>query len=76
MANVKYCDICKQQCEKIVGKLFYGPSLKSAPSKSIHSNYTHHCDVGDCCAPKLLRSFNFRQRMTAKQYAASRKNGR
>jgi hypothetical protein len=40
-----------------------------------HSNYTHHADVGECCADKIKKLFNFQARMTAKEYREQRKAG-
>lgn len=72
MGRELVCDICKKPTEAIVGKLFYGPLVKGS-ARAVHSNYTHHADVGSCCGDRLLGSFNFRKRLTAKQYAQSRR---
>jgi hypothetical protein len=74
------CDVCKKPCEHIVAKMYYGPMVKGS-SKAYHSNYSHHLDVGECCgvnAPgrNILKIFNWRERMSAKEYAESRKNGK
>jgi hypothetical protein len=42
----------------------------------MHSDYTHHCDVGVCCEARLLAGFNFRKRLTADEYQKQRKNGK
>lgn len=68
------CDICRKPTERIVAKLFYGPII-SGVNRAVHSNYTHHADVGVCCHKKILRLFNFKQRMTAVQYHESRRAG-
>src|SRR5216684_992338 len=66
------CDICKKPCKKIVAKLNFIPMI-SGVNRAVHSNYTHHCDVGECCQTRLLKSFNFRKRLTAAEYHESRK---
>lgn len=68
------CDICKKPTKKIVDKLFLTPMIAGV-SRGVHSNYTHHLDVGECCHGRLLKSFNFRVRLTAAEYQASRKTG-
>lgn len=75
MARALRCDVCGKDTEAIVGKLFYGPLVKGS-ARAVHSNYTHHCDVGVCCADRLLKSFKFRKRMNAKAYQSSRRNGK
>lgn len=64
------CDVCRKETGKIVAKIHYIPSV-DAPAK--HSNYTHHCDVGECCGVKVLKLLNFRPRVTADQYHESRR---
>jgi hypothetical protein len=71
MAVRKVCDICKQDTKKIVGKLQFIPTDRA--KARTHSNYTHHADVGECCSERVLKGFNFRQRMTRKEYLESRK---
>lgn len=68
------CDICKKPTKRIVGKLHFIPMIPGV-SRGVHSNYTHHLDVGACCQNKLLKGFNFRKRQTASEYRESRKNG-
>lgn len=65
------CDICRKETERIVGKLHFTPMIPSV-SNSVHSNYTHHCDVGVCCQNRLLKLFNFRKRLTFAEYQESR----
>lgn len=66
------CDVCKQPCDRIVGKLFFTP-LVPGTRPGVHSNYSHHADVGNCCQTKLLRGFNFTKRITAEEYHAGRR---
>lgn len=66
------CDVCRKETEKIAAKLFYTPVINGL-SKAVHSNYSHHCDVGICCKDKVLALFNFSKRQTAEQYHAQRK---
>lgn len=68
------CDICRRPTDRIVAKLFLGPIIPGV-NRAVHSNYTHHADVGECCEKKLLKAFNFKKRMTAVQYHESRKAG-
>lgn len=42
-------------------------------NKGIHSNYTHHLDVGVCCKHKIFKAFQFRKRMTKNEYRDSRR---
>jgi len=73
MGKILLCDVCKKETDEIVGKLFFTPLGKSNNANSFHSHYTHHADVGSCCAERLLSGFNFTKRKTAKEYAASRR---
>jgi hypothetical protein len=68
------CDICKKPTDRIVGKLHFVPMIPGV-SRGVHSNYSHHADVGECCKDRLLKGFNFRKRLTADEYQAQRKNG-
>lgn len=69
---VKRCDICRKETKEIVGKLHLTPAISG---RVVHSNYSHHADVGACCMGKVTRLFNFRKRQTAREYQASRRNG-
>jgi hypothetical protein len=74
MARQAVCDICKRPTNRIVGKLQFVPAEQEGGKKRMsHSNYSHHADVGECCGTKLLQLFNFRPRMTRKEYLASRR---
>lgn len=66
------CDICRQDTDRIVAKLFFAPSIPGV-SKMNHSDYTKSCDVGRCCEKRLLKGFNFKQRLTAAEYNGGRK---
>jgi hypothetical protein len=71
MARQLMCDICKKPTDRIEAKLHY---IAVGSGKRItHSDYTHHADVGACCANRILELFNFRSRMTRKEYNAERK---
>jgi len=65
------CDVCRKPTKRIVAKMNYIPST----SRRAHSNYTHHLDVGECCGERVLKLFNWKQRMSKKEYADSRRNG-
>jgi hypothetical protein len=68
------CDICKKPTTKIVGKLNYVPVIPGV-SRSTHSNYSHHCDVGECCKSRLFNGFDFRPRLTSAEYHEKRRAG-
>lgn len=68
-----HCDICGKPTTRIIGKLHFIPI--NGLSRSAHSNYTHHADVGECCKDRLLHGFRFRKRMTKEQYQEARKIG-
>lgn len=66
------CDVCGKATERIVGKLFFTPLIPGV-NGGVHSNYSHHADVGVCCQKRLLNGFKFRKRTTATEYHESRK---
>jgi hypothetical protein len=68
------CDICRKPTRKIVGKLHFIPMIAGV-SRGVHSNYTHHADVGECCKDRLFKGFNFNKRMTKDEYNEKRRNG-
>jgi hypothetical protein len=68
------CDVCRRPTKRIVGKLHFIPMIPGV-SRGVHSNYTHHLDVGVCCKDKLFKLLDFRERQTKAEYAAARKNG-
>jgi hypothetical protein len=68
------CDICRRSCKQIAAKLFFGPIIPGV-NRAVHSNYTHHADVGECCEKRILELFNFKERLTAVEYHQSRRAG-
>ena len=70
----KICDICKKPTKQIVGKLHFIPAIPGV-SAVVHSNYTHHADVGECCKNRLLTNFSFRERVSAEEYRKQRRAG-
>lgn len=74
MARELRCDICKRPTQRVVAKLYFTPTIPGVQN-GVHSNYSHHADVGICCKDKLLRGFNFRKRTTAAEYHERRKTG-
>ena len=42
-------------------------------NNGVHSNYTHHLDVGVCCKERIFKAFRFQKRMSAKEYQRSRR---
>jgi hypothetical protein len=69
----KKCDICGQATERIVGKMHFIPSDPGV-GRLVHSNYTHHLDVGICCKPKVFKAFRWQTRISAKEYRDKRKS--
>jgi transcriptional regulator of met regulon len=72
---LKRCDICGKPTDQIAAKLLYVPVLPDNRGRRAHSNYSHHADVGVCCAEKLLKLFQFQPRTTAAEYQKRRKAG-
>lgn len=74
MAKLNLCDVC-QKPAVIRAKLFMTDLEKSPQvrSNAHHANYHFHLDVGECCYDRVLKVFNWRARMTRKEYAESRK---
>lgn len=68
------CDVCGKPTEEIVGKLTFIPMIPGI-SRSAHSNYSDHADVGSCCRVKLFRAISFRKRVSAEEYQKSRRKG-
>jgi hypothetical protein len=66
------CDVCRKETTKIAAKMNYIPTIPGV-STAKHSNYSHTLDVGICCADRVLKLFNFRKRMTFKQYTEKRR---
>jgi hypothetical protein len=57
MANVAICDVCKRPTKRLVAKLFIGPRGRKS-----HADYTHHADVGECCAAKIMEDIRWQKR--------------
>ena len=66
------CDVCNKP-STIAAKLFYTPMNHDGPKKSPHQHYQKHADIGECCADRILKVINFRDRMTSAEYQASRR---
>lgn len=66
MSRPVVCDRCKLPTERVVLKLFLVPTEnKTHPtltSRSWHSAYTAYCDIGECCAEKVVRDFQWTKR--------------
>ena len=73
MARKIICDICKNETTELVGKVFFTPLGHGRGRNNFANNYTHHADVGVCCAKRLLSGFNFSPRKSAKEYAETRR---
>ena len=73
MARELICDVCKKRTEEIAAKLFYTPTHNGQNKNAFHSRYTHHLDVGVCCAKKLLDVMSWTPRKSAAEYHASRR---
>lgn len=46
------CDVCGKPCERVAFKLFLAPVGDN--TRSTHSDYTAHADVGECCVAGLI----------------------
>jgi hypothetical protein len=68
------CDVCGKATEQIVAKLTFIPMIPGV-TRSAHSNYSHHADVGSCCREKVLKAIHFRKRTTVEEYQRSRRKG-
>lgn len=66
MAASRTCDICGQQTDEIVAKLFLAP-VNPGQTRATHSNYTAHADVGKCCLTKVRAFAKWQQRKTNAQ---------
>lgn len=73
MARQFQCDVCKKPTSEIVGKLMFTPLSRSSGANGFPGKYTHHLDVGVCCADNLLANLNWQQRKTKKEYNRSRR---
>jgi hypothetical protein len=73
MAKQFHCDVCKRRTDEIVGKMFYTMLTPGRGANNFSNNYSHHLDVGVCCADKLLKSFDWQPRQTAQEYHRSRR---
>lgn len=71
MARALICDVCKNPTDEIVEKLLITPTPRHG--MSMHSNYTHHADVGKCCTGRIKNIINFKPRKTRKEYNAERR---
>ena len=58
MAKVLVCDACGNPTKRLVKKLFLGERT----GKMTHSDYTHHADVGECCAARIDRIIRWQPR--------------
>lgn len=66
MASVKVCDNCAKPItptNRLVAKLYLTPVVEGR-TRSQHSNYTGHMDVGACCADKIVRGLRWQRRKT------------
>jgi hypothetical protein len=65
MARGQTCDICNRPTTKIVQKMYITPIGNG--QRATHSDYTHHADVGICCADRLPTLFKFQERRSRKK---------
>lgn len=74
MVRVLVCDICKQPTDEIASKMFFTPITRGNGGRnSAYSRYELHLDVGVCCVERVKKGFNWHKRISAKQYAQSRR---
>jgi hypothetical protein len=69
-----FCDVCGKPTTQIVGKLTFIPMIPGI-SRSAHSNYSDHADVGICCREKVFKAIRFRKRVSAAEYQLRRRKG-
>lgn len=62
MAKVKVCDGCNKPIDKVVAKLFYSEIKEANGTRSHHSKYTMHADLGECCAPRFRAAIRWQKR--------------
>jgi len=69
MATVRTCDHCSKRITKenpVIAKLFSAPVI-TGKTRSTHSNYTAHMDIGQCCAEWLVKLGMWQKRQTNKE---------
>lgn len=64
MAKTTTCDICGNKTDRIVMKLFMTPIKNGVKGQHVHSAYTGHADVGECCGEKMVRQVKWQPRKT------------
>lgn len=70
MASVRTCDSCGKQITNdnpLIAKEFIAP-IVDGKTRTTHSHYTGHMDIGKCCARELGRPW--RKRVTRKAKAS------
>lgn len=76
MARTLICDVCKKETEELAGKMTFIPLLPGKGANGFHNRYSHHLDVGICCRDRLLKSFNWTERVSKAEYDASRRKSK
>lgn len=71
MGSIRRCDVCGNPIDQVVAKIFLAP-VKSGNTRSTHSDYTRHADVGECCV-KSIANIKWQSRKTNKQRGNSRR---
>ena len=76
MATTKTCDGCGKPITEdnpIVLKLFSAP-VKKGETRSTHSYYNRHMDIGQCCVVKVNGLGKWQKRQTRKEYNNGRRH--
>lgn len=66
------CDVCGKPTERIVAKIYFTPTIPGV-QKAVHSNYSHHADVGTCCSTRVVKGLRMKKRTSAEEYRARRR---
>lgn len=69
MARVQMCDVCGKPTERVVVKLYKAPKENS---RSDHSRYKAHADVGACCVTKI-NEIQWQERQTKKKKESAKR---
>lgn len=70
--NVIVCDVCGRPTDRIVGALYWVPSIPGTVRLTA-TNYTHKADVGECCKDRLFTGTKFSKRQNKEEHQKSRR---
>lgn len=72
MARVIICDVCRRPTKRLVFKLYLG----EWGNRNSHADYTHHADIGECCAANVQEMVRWQKRIKNKAPAKKRQQRR